>query len=498
MMTAALVAGLIGSGTAAIGRAWAAKETLVVDVVNEPASLDPHLQWNPDSYFVYRNIFDNMVTRDDAGQIVPQVATAWRQIDPATVEFDLRGDIKFHDGTALSAEDVVYSVERITDPALKSPQLDQFNKIVGAEAIGTDKVRLKTDGPYPVLLAQLVKLSIVPKAYVEKIGKDQFNQSPMGSGPYKFVALQRGVKTTLARNDAYWGAKGAFAMAEFHAVSDAATRVADLRTGKADLIVTITPDHAAELKTAPGAKVLSVLTERVAYLQLNSLAGPTRDLRVRQAIAHAIDKQAIVDALLGGFDKPANVLLSPAHVGYVPGFKGYEYDPAKAKALLKEAGDVAKGDYTLFTAPLYDQRVVAAIQQMLTDVGITVKITTSDFPTWLKRYQGSPAEFGELTFSRWSCGCQDADGILFPILNSKSAWAKSSDPRIDAALEKARSSLDPNARVQEYKTVLQLAEETVPVVPLYQAAILYGARKELKWQPTPNESLFLNRMGWDG
>jgi peptide/nickel transport system substrate-binding protein len=491
---AALVLGVVGGS----GGARAGKDLFVVDLVSEPSSLDPHLQWNPDSYFVYRNIFDNMVTRDDAGKIVPQVATDWRQVDDTTVEFDLRSDVKFHDGTPLTAEDVVYSVKRITDPALKSPQLDQFNKIIGAEIVGPSKVRLKTAGAYPVLLAQLVKLSIVPKAYVEKIGNEQFNQTPMGSGPYKFTAIQRGVKVTLTRNDSYWGTKGPFPAVEFHPVPDAATRVADLRSGKSDFIVTITPDHAAELKQDARVKVLSVLSERVAYFQLNALTGPTADLRVRKAIAHAIDRQGIVDGLLGGYDKPADTMLTPAHVGYVADLKGYEYDPAKAKALLKEAGVGPNTEFSLFTSPTFDQRIVTAIQQMLTEVGIKVTMSTSDFSSWLKRAQSPPAEFGAMTFSRWSCGCQDADGVLFPLYHSTSLWAKINDPRMDAALEAARSTLDEKVRLQNYKTVFEIAGELVPLVPLYQVAILYGVRKELKWQPTPNESLFINRMGWDG
>ena len=193
------LAGLALTGFA--GAANAAKDVLVVDLVQEPSSLDPHVQWNPDSYFVYRNVFDNMLTRDNDGKIVPQVATSWRQVDDATTEFTLRGDIKFHDGSALTADDVVFSVKRITDPAFKSPQRDQFNKIVDAIAVSPTVVRLKTEGPYPVLLAQLTKLSIVPKAYVTQVGNEKFNQTPMGSGPYKFVSIQRGVKTTLARND---------------------------------------------------------------------------------------------------------------------------------------------------------------------------------------------------------------------------------------------------------------------------------------------------------
>ena len=488
--TAVLAATLFVSGALA-------KDTLVVDLVQEPSSLDPHLQWNPDSYFVYRNVFDNMLTRDDEGKIIPQVATSWRQIDDSTTEFTLRGDIKFHDGTPLTADDVVFSVKRIIDPALKSPQRDQFNKIVDATAVNPTTVRLKTEGPYPVLLALLVKLSIVPKAHVTQVGNDKFNQEPMGSGPYKFVSIQRGVKTTLARNDAYWGTKGPFATAEFHAVPDPATRVADLRSGKADLIVTINADLAAELKKDTRVKVLSVLSERVAYFHLNALAGPTADLRVRKAIAHAIDRQGIIDGLMAGYDKPATTMLSPVHVGYVDGFKGYGYDPAKAKALLKEAGVTADTPFTLFTAPTFDQRIVQAIQQMLIDVGMKVTIVTSDFAGWLKRAQSSPAEFGEMTFSRWSCGCQDADGVLFPLYHSSSLWAKLRDPEMDKELEAGRSLLDPGARLIHYKRVHEIAEATVPVVPLYQVAILYGARKELRWTPTPNESFFINRMKWD-
>src|SRR6202040_2309807 len=142
------------------------------------------------------------------------------------------------------------------------------------------------------------------------------------------------------------------------------------------------------------------------------------DLRVRQAIAHAIDRQGIIDGLLGGYDKPASIMLTPAHVGYVAGFKGYDYDPAKAKALLKEAGITSNTEFSLFTSPTFDQRIVTAIQQMLTEVGIKVLMSTSDFSPWLRPAQSSPAEFGAMTFSRWSCGCQDADGVVFPLYHS--------------------------------------------------------------------------------
>ncbi|MGA1328050.1 MAG: ABC transporter substrate-binding protein, partial [Rubrivivax sp.] len=115
-----------------------AKDRFTVDLVNEPSSLDPHVQWNPDSYFVYRNIFDNLLTRDDQGEITPQIATSWRQVSDTVTEFRIRTDVTFHDGQKLKPEDVVYSVQRITDPKFASPQRGQFNSIVKAEVGVTD------------------------------------------------------------------------------------------------------------------------------------------------------------------------------------------------------------------------------------------------------------------------------------------------------------------------------------------------------------------------
>lgn len=473
-----------------------AKDQIVIDLVNEPATLDPQLQWNPDSYYVYRNIFDNIVTRDNAGEIVPQIATSWKYLSDTEIEFTIRGDVKFHDGTPLTPEDVVYSVKRITDPAFGSPQLGQFNKIIKAEVTGPHTVKLTTDGPYPALLAQLVKLSVVPKHVVEKVGKDAFNTHPVGSGPYKFESWQRGVQVVLTRNDDYWGKKGPFKTVVFKGVPDAATRVANLLSGTADLVVTLNSDLAQQIKNSGRAKVMTVQTERVAYFALNSSKPPLNDVRVRKAIAYAIDKQGIIDGILGGYPKAVGQLVSPAHFGWVDGIKGIPYDPAKAKELIKEVGAAAKTPMDLATSPVFDQRVVQAIQQMLTDVGLNVKIEMSDMATWLQAQQKKSGVAPMLTFSRWSCACQDADGIMFPLLDSKSAWSRVNDPKVDKLLTEARSELDKTKRRNLYGEVSKIVNKDVDIIPLYQAAIIYGGSKHLQWTPTPNESMFLNRMGW--
>ena len=468
----------------------------VVDLPTDPASLDPHVQWDPDSYAVYRNIHDNLLTRDRSGKIVPSVATDWTYQSPTEVTFRIRADISFQDGSRLTAEDVAFSVKRITDPAFKSPQLSQFDQIVDATGAGPDAVRLTTKTPYPVLLAQLTKLSIVSKAYVQKVGDLAVNQAPMGSGPYRFVARTQGVKVELAANPGYWRGKAPFPRVEMHPVVNEATRIADVRTGRADIARLLSTDNADQLRGDGQVKVVWAPTERVTMLMLNALDGPTGDVRVREAIAHAIDRATIGEALLKGYAKPVNEALTPASFGFDPDIAEYGFDPDRARAMLKAAG-VAPGTKLRFlTSPVFDQRIVQALQQMLNDVGFDTQITTVDLGTYLRLRQGRPDEAGDVSYFRWSCGCQDADGTLFPLFHGSSQWAKLRDPAVDAPLEAGRNTLDEAQRMAAYRTALEKLRADIPAVPLFQDPVMFVARGPVQFQPTANEAFFLMDIGW--
>jgi peptide/nickel transport system substrate-binding protein len=344
------------------------KDALTVDLPGDVATMDPHLQWDTESYTVYRNIFDNLVTRDVAGKIVPQVATAWRYADDTTIVFDLHTDIAFHDGNRLTPEDVVFSVRRVINPAFKSPQLSQFDQITSADVTEPAQVTLHTKTPYPVLMAQLVKLSIVPKAYVDKVGDPKFNQEPRGSGPYRLRTWQRGVQSVLDSVDNYWRGKPPFRTVTFRAVPDGPTRIADLRTGRADITRGLSPDDAESLKSDKSLQLLPVATERVAYLFINTLATPTKDKRVRQAIAMAIDRDTIISALQQGYARPVNIVLTPANFGYVADVPGWRICP-RARLIKEVAPRVRKS----FTTPLLRLPMNEAVENA-GDVGLKVEI----------------------------------------------------------------------------------------------------------------------------
>ncbi|MDB2407805.1 ABC transporter substrate-binding protein [Jannaschia sp.] len=492
-MTLTFRALLAGAAIAALATAPAFARDITIDLAGEPSSLDPHVQWNPDSYYVYRNVFDNLVTRDNAGEIVPQIATEWEQVSDTEITFTIRDGVTFHDGEPLTAEDVAYSVKRITDPEFGSPQLGQFNQIIDATVAG-NTVTLTTDGPYPALLAQLVKLSIVPQHVVEEVGSEAFNEAPVGSGPYVFEAWNRGVDVRLTRNDAYWGEAGPFEEAIFRAVPDAATRVADLQAGTADLVVSIDADAGAQLEGNPETKLLSAPTERVGYMGMNLDKPPFNDLDMRRAASLAIDREGITVGLLQAGEVPMSQMSSPAHFGYNADLPLFEYDPDQAAEIVAAHPDLAATPVTLATAPVFDQRIVQAVQQMLNDAGFNVEISMTDMPTYLGIVRSDPAENSELSFGRWSCACQDADGIAYPTLHSDSAWSRVNVPELDTLLEEARVSLDPGVRQAAYNQVHQMVYDNFYLLPMYQAAVLYGAASDLDFEPTANESMFLNRM----
>lgn len=483
----------------AIGHAPPAKasqQRFVVDLASDPASLDPQLQWDPDSYAVYRNVFDNLVTRDPSGKIVGQVASTWHYKSPTEVVFTIRNDIRFQDGSKLTPADVVFSIQRITNPAFKSPQLSQFDEITSAAVTGPNQVTITTKTPYPVLLAQLVKLSIVPKTYVQKLGNTKFNEHPMGSGPYRFVSRVQGVKIDLAANEGYWRGKPPFARVVMHPVLQESTRIADVRTGKADITRILSTDDANALRSDKQVKVLWTPTERVTMLALNALSGPMQDIRVREAAAMAIDKTVLVKALLSGYAKPVNEPLTPASFGFDPNIPDYGYNPVRARELLKEAGVTPQTKFVFLTSPVFDQRVVQALQQMLANVGINAKIVTVDLATYLHMREGTPKQAGDVSFFRWSCGCEDADGTLFPLFNSSSVWAKYKNLKVDKLLSDARATLDPKKRIADYAQALTIIHKDVPVVPLYQDVVMFVARNQVQFQPTADESFFLFSMGW--
>lgn len=470
--------------------------TLVVDAPNSPATLDPGLQYNTDSYQVYRNIFDNLLRRDPTSlKIEPWVADSWKLTTPTTWEFTIHKGIKFQDGSDLTAADVAFSLNRILDKSFNSPQIANFNTAKQATA-GGDIVTIETFAPSPILLSFLTTLAVVPEKYVKAKGDKQFNLEPMGSGPYTMKAWIQGSEVQLEANAGYWKGKPPFERVVFRNVPNASSRVADLQSGKADIAFQLSPDDADTVKSAANLQVLATPTERVGYVAFNVLGNtPTKSLALRQAIGYAINYDSIIKNLLRGYGKPVNAVLTPLSFGYDKDVPGFKYDPEKAKQILAANG-LQNVSLTFDTSPSYDPNMIQAVQADLGKVGIDVKISNTDQATFLKKIQSPDHTWGSIRFGRWSCSCLDADGTIYPLFHTGTIWSSYSNPAYDKAVEEARVTTDEGRRLAAYRKAFDILQQDVPGVGIYQDYAIYGASKRLQWKPDPQESFFIRDLRW--
>lgn len=471
--------------------------SITINLPNYPATLDPGKQYDESTYSVYRNIYDQLLRRDPQSlEPVPWIATEWETVDDTTWTFTIRDDVTFSDGSELTADDVAFSIERILDSDYGSPQRANFSAIESAEATSPTEVTITTGEPSPTLLSYLTTLSIVPQDYVEEVGDEGLNENPVGSGPYQVASATSGSSITLERNPEFWGEEPSIEEVTFAAVPDVASRVSNLQSGQAQLVTGLTADQAGQLDGSDDLTVLSAPTERVAYLAINVLGDtPTQDPDVRRAISLAINYDAIIENLLGGYASPVGTVLTPLALGYPEELETNEYDPEQAQQLIEDAG-VSGVEIDFPTSPSFDPQVVQAIQSDLNEAGLSVQIQNSDHATYLQTVQSPDHDWGSVRFGQWSCSCLDADGVLYPLFSTGTVWSAYANPEFDDLVEQARSTLDEGERMEAYTEAVDIIRSDIPGIGLYQVHSIYGAASNLHWEPDAVQSLYVDQMSF--
>lgn len=314
-------------------------------------SLDPANHRDRDTETVIRNIYDGLVTRTPDGQIVPELAESWEQPDSTTYVFKLKQGVKFHDGTEMTADDVVFTFERILAPdgidGQQSPRLSLVGPIKKIEKVNEYAVRFELEHPFPTWLQLLPHTQIVSKAYVEKVGTSQaLSEKPMGTGPFKFVRGQVDSEIVLERFDDYYGGADALTpvgpaqlkTVTFRMIPEPSTRVAALKAGEVHIIQEVPIDQIDALRADSNIKVLTTQGTRLYMIELNNKV--LTDARVRRALNHAIDWEAILNEIYGGRAHRVATAMLPSGFGYDPTVAPLSYDPDLARRLLQEAGYV--------------------------------------------------------------------------------------------------------------------------------------------------------------
>ncbi|WP_027364489.1 ABC transporter substrate-binding protein [Desulfotruncus alcoholivorax] len=454
-------------------------------------TLDPAVATDGEAAKVTINIFDTLVEyKPENTEVRPALAKEWSVSEDGLVwTFKLRDDVKFHDGTPFNADAVVYNFNRWMkkDHPLNQGECkywmymfngyDADSIVKSVEKTGDYEVKITLREPSAPFIQNLAMFpfAIASPTALEKYGADFFKH-PVGTGPFKFAEWVPDDKIVLEKNNDYWGEKAKVDKVVFRSIPDNSARFMELQAGTIDMMDGINPDDVAAAKSNENFQIILRPSMNIGYLAMNMEKEPFDNLKVRQAISHAINKQAIIDAFFAGLAKPAKNPMPPSLWGYNDDITDYEYDPAKAKALLAEAGYPDGFETTLWAMPVprpymqQPQKIAEAIQADLAAVGIKAKIVSYEWGQYLEK-----AEDGDhdMVLLGWTGDNGDPDNFLYVLLDkdnavkgSSSNYAFYKNDQVHDLLIKAQREMDQDKRADLYKRAQEIIHNDAPMVPL--------------------------------
>jgi peptide/nickel transport system substrate-binding protein len=443
---------------------------LTVAMQNDAKSLDPTFQINFSERQPLYMIYNTLVGLAPDFTIIPELAEKWEvSADGKVLTLHLRGGVKFHDGSPFDAKAAKWNLDRRLDEKVKSPSRPQLLDIIGSvDTPNETTVVINMKSPSPSLLGMLAQregFMISPQA-AEKYGAD-LGQNPVGTGPFIFKSWQQGQKIVVEKNPNYWEpGKPYLDRVTFMLISNAAVSVPRLLTGEVDFVGALSPLDIRTLGQAQNLTLSPSPGRRWLALQMRVDRPPFDNLKLRQAMAHAIDRQRMIDIITGGKAKLADGFTPPGLWWFDADLKSYPYDPAKAKALVAEIGSLASAELSLATqpVPIY-QQVSQLAQEQMKAVGLNVKIVPASVSDWYPQLIQGAINFLPI---RWTQR-PDPDGLFTYLFDSKSSGNTShySNPEVDKLLAEARALSDNTARVPLYKKAQELMTYDLPYIPLF-------------------------------
>ena len=446
--------------------------TLVMVIESSPTNLDPRVGIDAWSERIDNLIFDDLLSRGDNLDVAPGLAERWEMPDAVTYIFHLRQGVKFHDGRLLTSRDVKWTLDSLLQGKIRSTKAAVYKYVDRIEAPDDFTVIFRMKEPDATLLWNLSDgaMGIVPYGSL-----DEMTRHPMGSGPFKFVSAETDRDVVLEGNPDYWGEKPKLARVRFAVVPDQTTEALELRKGSGDIAInSLTPDTVLTLSREPGLAIERGPGTRFAYLGFNLRDPILKDVRVRQAIAYALDRRPMIEFLWRGQAEMARSVLPVQSWAYNPDVPSYEHDPEKAQQLLDAAGFPAvngvRFHITMKTSTDANTRLmVAVMQQQLRDVGIALDIRSFESATFFSDVVHGAFQMYGL---RWIGGNEDPDIFEYAFHSSKfppngANRGFYSNPRLDALIDKARREVDPKVRKDLYAEVQRILANDLPYIDLW-------------------------------
>ena len=490
-------------------------KTIKWSMQGDSLTLDPHAQNEGPTTQVSRQIYEALVTRGLDMSIEPQLATDWKTTDPNTWVFNLRKDVKFSDGTDMTAKDVVFSILRAKQPT--SDFKEYISTISDVKEIDNYTVQVSTSKPNPILLNQLSNIFIMSKKWSIDFGatvsqnwdggEETFSATnAMGTGPFKITLREPNTKTVFERNSNWWGSMKDNSVSEIHLlpIKNSATRVAALLSGEVDLVTDAPVQDLARIGNSADHEVVSTAQMRTIFLGMDQAAdklrsgntgdNPFKKKEVRQALYQAIDIEAIKKKVMRGLSEPAGIITFPGVNGYTEELdKRLTYDVDAAKKLLADAG-YPKGFDVELRCPndryVNDEAICTAVVGMLGKIGVNVNLFAQ---TKSKHFKELKEDKGDFYMLGWGVPTLDSHYVFHYLYESGASWNKVnfSNSDVDAAIRVMEGEVDLDKRNAAIANAWKIVKDDISYLPLHHQVISWATKNNVDVPIRPNnEPLF--------
>lgn len=480
-----------------------------------PASFDPHFFAHSPSFMVQQHVFEPLVWRDEQGRTIAALAERWEMLpDGSGWDFHLHPEARFSDGQPVTAADVAATIARLPNVPNSPGRLTIYtNRVRAVEAAGPRTIRLLTHGPSPLLPEDIPPLMIVPERIAREATTQDFNsgRAAIGSGQYRLVSYTQGERVALERNPGWRGTTPAFSRVTFRIIANDSARVAALRAGDVQLIEIVPPRDVAMLERDPNVAVWRSPGTRLIYVALDVSRdaspgvadaegrpmerNPLKDVRVRRALSLAIDREAIRRQIMEGASAPAGQMQAVGLGVADPELKPDPFDPARARALLAEAG-WGNGFTLVFAGPndryVNDERILQAIAGFWQRIGVRVRVEAMPSNIFFPR---SAQRAFSAAMTGWQSSAYEPNNIFAPVLLTEDrsrGWGTVnrhgySNPAVDSLYSRAVVSLDRDERTRLWREAMRIAMEDAAVLPIHHQMNIWATRRGLAYAARSDE-----------